>query len=139
VRPARDPKPRSSHQYARLAIQSAGKIEHRRPSTKRFAPMPAGHLFRTAEKCEIYLLKRVSNNRLNERNLISDLVQLPESIVFVEQGERGGHQRRIGDGFLQFLAQQGGSTDNCNLVHKFPCDRKVRSGGGTSPAQSEVV
>ena len=49
--------------------------------------MPQGHFFAAAEKREVNVLEGIRADGLDERDLVTHLVQLAQTFVFIEQNE----------------------------------------------------
>ena len=113
--------PGSAHQHARFLVQRAGKVEHRGSGAE--ALCASGCAVRSsdaAEEGEVDVLERVGANGLDEGDLVAHLVELAQRLILVQQREGGRGQRRLGKGVFQLLAQQGGGSGNCDLVHRIP-------------------
>ena len=85
--------PGGAHHHARLLIESAGQIQHRRAGAQRIPPVLAGLILRAAEKGEVNVVKGVGGDGLEKGNLVAHLLQLALRLFLIEQDNVGRGQR----------------------------------------------
>ena len=86
--------PGRAHQDARLLVQRAGKIQHRRPGPERLRQCLRVR-FRTAKKREVDMFESVRADGLNEGDLVAHLIQLAQPLPRQSRHEIRRGQRRL--------------------------------------------
>src|ERR1035438_7693 len=66
------------------------------------------------------MLEGIWTDGLDKSDLVTHLVQLSQSLAFVQQDKTRRGECRIGEGIFHLFAQQSASTCNRDFVHRHP-------------------